>query len=123
MRARPTAISVVVALLATGCFGSSHGAGSRVHTTGRILTVGGPAPGSPEPISGARFRLVGSHESVNVRADGDGRFAVDLAPGRYRVLITGHAPRADGGWLATTPSAVTVTSGTLQQPRLVVSIK
>jgi hypothetical protein len=120
---RLAGISAIVALLATGCFGSSHDAGSPVHTTGRIVTVGGPPPGSPEPISGAKFRLVGSNQSVNVRADDDGRFAVDLAPGRYRVIVTGHAPQADGGWLPTTPSAVAVTSATMKPLRLVVSIK
>jgi len=114
---------LAAALLATGCFGSSHQAESTVHTTGTIVTVGGPAPGSPKPIPGAEFRLVGPNSSANVRADNDGRFAVDLPPGKYRVVVTGHAPQADGGWLPTIPSALTVTSKTAKPLRLVVSIK
>jgi len=117
------AILAVAALLASGCYGSSHQAASTVRTTGTIVTIGGPAPGSPKPIPGAEFRLVGPNCSVNVRADKDGRFAVDLPPGRYRVIVTGHAPQADGGWLPTIPSALTVTSGRTKPLRLVVSIR
>ena len=90
--------------------------------TGRIVTVGGTWPGSPKPIPGAEFRFVGSNQSVSIRADSDGRFAVDLAPGRYRVIIAGHVPQVNGQWIPTKPSAVTVTSEPAKPLRLVVAL-
>jgi hypothetical protein len=65
----------------------------------------------------------GSHATATVRAGSDGRFAVDLAPGTYRVVVTGHAPRSDGRWLPTTPSEVTVGPDVAGSIRIVVSIK
>jgi hypothetical protein len=122
-RIHPAPLVVALTLLATGCLGDSRETVSPVHATGRIVTVGGPAPGSPAPIAGAEFRLVGSNHAVDVRAGEDGRFVLDVPPGRYRVVITGHAPASDGGWLPTIPSEVIVASGRTRPLRLVVPIR
>jgi hypothetical protein len=123
---RRFATLVLIMLAASGCLGSSSAGSSqplRVHVTGVIFTVGGPAPGSPTPIPGAEFDLVGSTENVSVHAATDGRFAADLAPGTYRVVVTGHAPRWNGGWLPATPSTVRIRANTPKSIRLAVSIK
>jgi hypothetical protein len=80
-RIHPAPLVVALTLLATGCLGGSRETVSPVHATGRIVTVGGPAPGSPEPMAGAEFRLVGSNHAVDVRAGEDGRFVLDLRRG------------------------------------------
>lgn len=119
--------AVVVLALAAGCAGQSSpltgsAGATRVHTVGSIVTVGGQAPGSPRPIAGAELQLVGEGTSAAIHADSAGRFSVDLPPGRYRVVITGHAPSWDGGWLPAMPSAVTIRAHA-PPVRLVVSIK
>ncbi len=86
-----TAAVLVASAMATGCLGGTpHADVATVPTTGVIVTVGGPAPGAPAPSPGVELRLVGAGGSVNVRADRRGRFTAYLAPGTYRVTITGH---------------------------------
>ena len=91
-----TAAVLAASAIATGCLGGgSHADVATVPTTGVVVTVGGPAPGAPAPIPGVELRLVGAGGSVNVRADRRGRFTADLAPGTYRVTITGHGPTGE----------------------------
>jgi hypothetical protein len=117
-------IAVAFALSVTACRGVSlDGGDSKVETKGVIVTVGGPWPGGPKPISGAEFRLVGSGDQVAIHADRNGRFTVDLAPGAYRVVITGHAPQSNGEWMPTIPDRIVVARGSTRPVRLVVSIK
>jgi len=122
---RPVAAAVLaVSALAGGCLGGApHADVTTVPTTGVIFTVGGPAPGAPAPIPGVELRLVGAGGSVNVRADRRGRFTADLAPGRYRVTITGHGPTANGVPMQPTPDAIVVPHARGGPVRLVVSIK
>ena len=122
---RPVSAAVLVAsAIATGCLGGgSHPEVATVPTTGVVVTVGGPAPGAPAPIPGVELRLVGAGGSVNVRADRRGRFTADLAPGRYRVTITGHGPTANGVPMQPTPDAIVVPHARGGPVRLVVSIK
>ena len=121
--------SATVALLsasamATGCLsGTPQADVATVTTTGVIVTVGGPAPGDAAPIPGVELRMVGAGRSVNVRADRRGRFAADLAPGTYRVAITGHEPTADGAPMQPTPDVIVVPRAGGHTVRLVVSIK
>ena len=91
-----TAAVLAGSAIATGCLGGAAHDDATVPTTGVIVTMGGPAPGAPAPIPGVELRLVGAGGSVNVRADRRGRFTADLAPGHYRVTITGHGPMSDG---------------------------
>jgi hypothetical protein len=122
--ARPvTAAVLAVLVLATGCRGAPHADVATVPITGVIVTVGGPAPGAPAPIPGVELRLVGAEDSVNVRADRLGRFTAALAPGRYRVTITGHGPTADGLPMQPRPDAIVVPHAGGHPLRLVVSIK
>jgi len=87
-------------LVVCGCGGgSSATSGEHVRTDGIIVTVGGPPPGSPRPIAGARFEVTGSGETADVRADSHGRFAFDVAPGTYRITITGHAPMSGAAFM------------------------
>jgi PASTA domain len=89
---------------------------------GMIVTVGGPTSGAPNPISGARIRFLGSGGTAVVVASKDGRFALDMPPGRYKVEIIGHAPMANGTFLAPIPDSVVVRRGG-HPLSLVVSIK
>jgi hypothetical protein len=121
----PVTVALLAAsAMATGCLGGgSHPDVATVPTTGVIVTVGGPAPGAPAPIPGVELRLVGADGSVNVRADRRGRFTADLAPGTYRVTITGHGPTADGALMQPTPDVIVVPGVGRHPVRLVVSIK
>ena len=122
---RPVTAAVLAAsAIATGCLGGApHADLVTAPTTGVIVTVGGPAPGAPAPIPGVELRLVGAGGSVNVRADRRGRFTADLAPGTYRVAITGHGPTANGLPMQPTPHEIVVPHAGGHPLRLVVSIK
>ncbi len=125
MRRRAITMFPAVALLATGCFGGSS---TTTATTGRpptptrgvIVTVGGPAPGLPAPVDRATFKLVSATRTIQVRTDAHGRFTFNAEPGTYRVVITGHAPAADGRFIQPIPDSVTV--GRRKPIRLVISI-
>lgn len=107
----------MVALLVSGC-GSGSGAatGNLVRTHGLLVRVGGPAPGGPVAMPGVRLHLLGGGGSADVRTDGHGRFAVDLAPGTYTVSL-----RTSGVPAVTVPHVVVVPhAGRL---RLVVNVK
>ena len=121
----PVTVAVLVAsAIASGCLGGgSHPDVATVPTTGVVVTVGGPAPGAPAPIPGVELRLVGAGGSVNVRADRRGRFTADLAPGTYRVAITGHGPTANGQPMQPTPDTIRVPHAPGHPLRLAVSIK
>jgi hypothetical protein len=121
--ARPVTAAVLAVSALAGCSGSPHADVATVPTTGVIVAVGGPAPGAPAPIPGVELRLVGAEDSVNVRADRLGRFTAALAPGRYRVTITGHGPTADGLPMQPRPDAIVVPHAGGHPLRLVVSIK
>jgi len=122
---RPVTAAVLVAsAIATGCLGGGpHADVATVHTTGVIVTVGGPAPGAPAPIPGVELRLVGAGGSVNVRANRRGRFTAVLAPGTYQVTITGHGPTASGQPMQPTPDTIRVPHAPGHPLRLAVSIK
>jgi hypothetical protein len=119
-RFRATALLAV--LLASGCAGwSSSSAGQLVRTDGVLVRVGGPAPGAPVALPGVRLHFEGNGGFADVRTGQGGRFAVDLAPGTYRVSITGGGPEANGRPLAPAPHVVHIPhAGRL---RLVVSIR
>ena len=112
---------LAVAVAATGCAGSSHSTAVQVH--GTIQTVGGPAPGAPRPIAGARFQLVGNGTTANVQANSAGRFGAALAPGVYHVEMTGHSPMADGRPLPARPGRIGVRQGSTAPVHLFVDIK
>ena len=122
---RPLAL-VVLAVVVPACAGggtaSTLTSESLVRTTGVIVTVGGPPPGSPRPIAGARFEVKGSGESAGVRADGHGRFALHLAPGTYRITITGHAPMSGNAFMQPRHGTIVVSPGG-RPIRIVVDIR
>ncbi len=67
-----------------------HGAAASSATLrGRLLWVGGPAPGSPVPHRGT-VHVVNANDSFDqtVRAGRDGRWMIYLPPGTYRVRAT-----------------------------------
>lgn len=112
---------VLLALAASACAGgASTTASGLVRTRGVIVRVGGPPPGSPRPIA-AEFRVTGPGGSATGRADRHGRFTFLLAPGTYRITITGHGPESDGRPMQPVPDVIHVRpSG--PRLRLVVSI-
>jgi hypothetical protein len=113
---------VLLALGVSACAGGAPTTASGlVRTRGVFVTVGGPPPGSPQPIA-ARFRVTGPGGSATGRADRHGRFALMLAPGTYRITITGRGPESDGRPIQPVPHVIHVgPSGA--HIRLVVSIR
>ena len=65
--------------------------------SGRVLAIGGPAPGAAEPLGGAPV-IVNGHDADGVRirsgakASSSGRFRINLPAGRYTVRTLGFGP-------------------------------
>jgi hypothetical protein len=77
------------------------------YVSGRLLFVGGPAPGRPRATSGT-VRLHGSSPTQG-STDRRGYFEVDAVPGTYRV--TGRSPDyGDGRYECRAEHAVVVTA-------------
>jgi hypothetical protein len=68
--------------------GASHAAATG-KLTGRLIIVGGPAPGAAHPVAG-RVAVTGNGVHVDVKVGEDGVYTVSVPPGRYQV--TGHSP-------------------------------
>ncbi len=80
-----------------------------------------PRPAGPVLLGGVHLRFTGTDGSAAVRTGTAGRFAIELAPGTYRVTITSGGPQADGRPIQPVPRTIHVPrSGRL---RLVVNIK
>lgn len=62
---------------------------------GTFVRVGGPAPGSPFPLSGTVTARAATGETFTATAGRDGRFKLSLPPGSYRV--TGRSPLVQSG--------------------------
>jgi hypothetical protein len=82
---------LALAVLAAGACGSGRAGTTAgvILTHGTIVRVGGPAPGSPLPIAGARLEIRGRGGVVDVRSDRDGRFTFSLPAGTFRVRAVG----------------------------------
>lgn len=52
---------------------------------GRLLLVGGPAPGTPRPIAGSVVVREGASVVAVIAVEKDGRYSAVLAPGIYRI--------------------------------------
>jgi hypothetical protein len=118
---RLVALGLLTAAVSACAGGSSTTPSGLVRTRGVIVRVGGPSPGSPEPIAAA-FRVAATNGSASGRADRHGRFTLLLKPGTYRVTITGHGPESDGRPMQPVPDVIHVEPpGT--RIRLVVSIR
>jgi hypothetical protein len=113
---RAVAIMVFLTWVLAGCSldpesAASSQPGAPVQAHGEIVMVGGPAPGAPRPIGGARIRFVGTDESVTTQADDRGRFSFSAKPGRYTVHLIGHAPKVNGAFFTTRPAVILVNPG------------
>jgi hypothetical protein len=90
---------VAATALLSGCSGAASDAGSSVTASptpssqgtlhGRLIRVGGPAPGAAVPLAGA-VTISGPTASRDVTVGTDGTFSIDLPPGKYTIL--GHSP-------------------------------
>jgi hypothetical protein len=80
------------ALIMTGC--SGHPTAAQV-VTGRLVRVGGPAPGSPVPLPGSIKAVDAAGHAYAAKADQSGRFRLTLPPGVY--TLTGHSPLISSG--------------------------
>jgi hypothetical protein len=91
------ALSITVFTAVTGCQQSGPDGITAGTITGRLLRVGGPAPGSPVPLSGSVTAAApGGHPSATVSVGKNGRFTIrNLPVGRYR--LTGTSPLIDSG--------------------------
>lgn len=77
---------------------------------GRLLMVGGPAPGASDPISG-RLTIKGTGSTLRADIGKDGKYAIQLAPGDYRITAT--SPSIDDGAMTcvTAPATTTLIAG------------
>src|SRR5437899_1485435 len=92
MRRIGAALVVGVAILVAGCAG--HADSGRA-VVGRLVRVGGPAPGLPAPLPGkieARDSAGNLHSAAVGRS---GRFRLSLPPGTY--TVTGTSPLIQDG--------------------------
>jgi ABC-type glycerol-3-phosphate transport system substrate-binding protein len=130
---RPNAMKLIAtgaaALLLTatlaGCGGKEPAAKTRTTTPpttpptsapatatvrGRLLAVGGPAPGDPRPMSGTVTFTGPDGSTTKTRVDKTGAYEIGLYPGRY--TIQGSSPTFDGGAPCnTSPPTTTLTAG------------
>jgi hypothetical protein len=106
-------VSLLVLLLLTAC--ASDEAASSSGVRGQVL-LGPTCPvvqeGSPcpdEPLGGVEVRALANGEAIAQTTSGeDGRFELDLPPGRYTLeAVVGP----DGPGMFSKPVAVTVTAG------------
>jgi hypothetical protein len=106
---------VLLALVVSACASGGSAATTDglvlVRTRGVIVTIGGPPPGAPRPIAGARFKVDGNADGATVRANSHGRFAFDLTPGTYRITITGHAPMSGNAFMQPRHPTIVVPPG------------
>jgi hypothetical protein len=75
---------------------------------GRLLAVGGPAPGAPRPLPGT-VTLSTTDSEITVLVDNDGRYSAEVSPGTYEVV--GHSPQyGSGTYLCRAAGPVTATA-------------
>lgn len=130
-RRRPTSMRIlkaaaaVILLAATvaGCGGSDKPAAkagtnappstapATATVRGRLLAVGGPAPGTARPVAGTVTFTGPNGSTTKTQVDKTGRFEIGLYPGTYR--IRGSSPSFnDGAPCATDPATTRLTAGT-----------
>ena len=98
-----------IAFRMDGCLGSDAGKSdvlTMLHTVrfdthpvtatidGRLLAVGGPAPGTARPLPGTVIVRTPTSE-ISVPVGNDGRYSAEVPPGRYE--IEGHSPLYGSG--------------------------
>jgi hypothetical protein len=82
----------------------------RQRVTGTLLRVGGPAPGTPVPLTGTVSAVDAAGGRFTATAGRGGTFRLALPPGTYR--LAGHSPLIDSGAGAcTAPRPLHVTGG------------
>jgi hypothetical protein len=98
MRTLLVVLLLCAASMTAGCSGAnapttevaaSHATKVDGTLSGRLITVGGPAPGSPSPVAGA-VTVTGGGVHLDVKVGLDGAYSVSLPAGRYTVV--GHSP-------------------------------
>jgi hypothetical protein len=91
-RGAATLASVVLVLLIVpalaGC--SSHTAPPKGEISGRLVAVGGPAPGLPRPLPGHVTVNGPSGKVTTVAVTSNGQFRLELPVGTYTLI--GHSP-------------------------------
>jgi hypothetical protein len=72
--------------------GASNTSTAQGRLTGRLVTVGGPAPGAAHPVGG-KVTVAGRGVDIDVEVGQDGAYAVNVPVGRYKV--TGQSPSVE----------------------------
>jgi hypothetical protein len=101
------------ALIMAGC--SGHPTDTRV-VTGKLVRVGGPAPGSPVPLPGSIKAVDAAGHAYAAKADRSGRFRLTLPPGVY--TVTGHSPLISSGQQLCAADGRLRVSGNLRSRRI-----
>jgi len=88
--------AIAIGAVITGCGGQvAAQQDARQTVTGKLVRVGGPAPGSPVPLPGQIVARDAQGHVFRTTAGRNGRFRLSLPPGTYR--LTGHSPRIQDG--------------------------
>lgn len=87
---------------------------------GRVLTVGGPAPGAPQPYPASEVKVVDSSGGIVaiMSPDPAGAFRIDLFPGDYTVDAR---PTAGNPWFH--PKTVSVLAGRYSKVNIYAQIR
>jgi hypothetical protein len=101
------------ALILAGC--SGHPTATQI-VTGRLVRVGGPAPGSPVPLPGSIKAVDAAGHAYAAKADRSGRFRLTLPPGVY--TVTGHSPLISSGQQLCAADGRLRVSGNLRSRRI-----
>ncbi len=113
MRGRVWIVNMAVACAATiafpaACTDGHHPPSGTI--TGRLLAVGGPAPGTARPLSGTvRLENVATHVATEVPVGRNGRYSASVSVGTYEVK--GRSPMyGDGGYACAAEKTVAATT-------------
>jgi hypothetical protein len=77
---------------------------------GRLLLVGGPAPGAESAAPG-KLRITRPGSSVKADIGEDGTYAIQLAPGSYRITATSPKYDNSDGTCRTDPPVTVIAAG------------
>jgi hypothetical protein len=117
MRSR-SALVLSLSFALAGCSAADVSAGAPTRTPergtvdGRLVALGGPAPGAARPLSGTvkLTRTTDTTPPTTLVVDGNGRFSTTMRTGTYRAL--GHSPSfGDGAYACVADSEITVAAG------------
>jgi hypothetical protein len=101
----PITICATLLALLAACTNSDDAALATI--SGRLLAVGGPAPGTARPLPGTvTLENTATHSTTLLRVGQDGRYTTSVGAGTYKIV--GHSPLyGSGKYECKSPKTVT----------------